>query len=72
MARPAGAHLEHDAFLYGSDEQLVTAMAPFLREGLAQGQAAWGMGLWVARRLSDALAIQSGPDGTSVRLAIGR
>jgi anti-sigma regulatory factor (Ser/Thr protein kinase) len=34
--------------------------------------AAWGMGLWVARQLSDALVIQSGPDGTSVRLAIGR
>jgi hypothetical protein len=30
------------------------------------------MGLWVARQLSDTLAIQSGPDGTTVRLAIGR
>ena len=31
-----------------------------------------GMGLWIARQLSDAIAIRSGPDGTTVRLAIGR
>jgi anti-sigma regulatory factor (Ser/Thr protein kinase) len=40
MAELAGAQLEHDAFLYGSDEQLVTAMVPFLREGLTRGDAA--------------------------------
>jgi anti-sigma regulatory factor (Ser/Thr protein kinase) len=40
MAELAGAQLEHDAFLYGSDEQLVTAMVPFLREGLTRGEAA--------------------------------
>jgi anti-sigma regulatory factor (Ser/Thr protein kinase) len=40
MAELAGAQLEHDAFLYGSDEQLVTAMVPFLREGLTGGEAA--------------------------------
>jgi anti-sigma regulatory factor (Ser/Thr protein kinase) len=34
--------------------------------------AAWGMGLWIARQLSEALAIHSGPDGTTVRLGIGR
>ena len=34
--------------------------------------AAQGMGLWVARQLSDSLAIQSGADGTTVRLGIGR
>jgi anti-sigma regulatory factor (Ser/Thr protein kinase) len=34
--------------------------------------AAQGTGLWIARQLSDPLAIQSGPDGTTVRLAIGR
>ena len=40
MAELAGAQLEHDAFLYGSDEQLVTAMVPFLQEGLTRGDAA--------------------------------
>ena len=40
MAELTGAQLEHDAFLYGSDEQLVTAMVPFLREGLTRGDAA--------------------------------
>src|SRR5512132_1030103 len=40
MAELAAAQLEHDAFLYGSDEQLVTAMVPFLREGLTRGDAA--------------------------------
>jgi anti-sigma regulatory factor (Ser/Thr protein kinase) len=34
--------------------------------------AAWGMGLWIARQLSEALAIHSGPDGTTVRLGMGR
>jgi anti-sigma regulatory factor (Ser/Thr protein kinase) len=29
-----------------------------------------GMGLWIARQLSDTLAIRCGPDGTSVRLAV--
>ena len=32
--------LEHDALLYSSDEQLVTATVPFLREGLTRGDAA--------------------------------
>lgn len=32
--------LEHDAFLYASDEEFVTALAPFLREGLARGEPA--------------------------------
>ena len=40
MAELTGAQLEHDAFLYGSDEQLVTAMVPFLQEGLTRGDAA--------------------------------
>ena len=40
MAELARAQLEHDAFLYGSDEQLVTAMVPFLQEGLTGGDAA--------------------------------
>ena len=35
-------------------------------------QAARGMGLWIARQVSDTLAIRSGPDGTTVRLGIGR
>jgi hypothetical protein len=30
------------------------------------------MGLWVARQLTDALAIRSGPNGTVVRFTIGR
>ena len=40
MAELAGAQLEHDAFLYGSDEQLVTSIVPFLQEGLTRGDAA--------------------------------
>jgi anti-sigma regulatory factor (Ser/Thr protein kinase) len=36
------------------------------------GDAAQGMGLWVARQLSDMLTVQSGPDGTTVRLAVSR
>ena len=37
------------------------------------GEEAPGMGLWVARQLSDDLTIRSGPGGgTTVRLAIGR
>jgi len=40
MAELAGAQLEHDAFLYGSDEQLVTAIVPFLQESLTRGDAA--------------------------------
>jgi anti-sigma regulatory factor (Ser/Thr protein kinase) len=35
-------------------------------------EGAPGMGLGVARQLSDDLTIRSGPDGTTVRLAIGR
>jgi anti-sigma regulatory factor (Ser/Thr protein kinase) len=38
--RRRGARLEHDVLFFGSDEQLVMATAPFLREGLAQGHAA--------------------------------
>jgi anti-sigma regulatory factor (Ser/Thr protein kinase) len=34
--------------------------------------AARGMGLWIARQLCDALAIRSGPHGTTVRLAVSR
>jgi MEDS: MEthanogen/methylotroph, DcmR Sensory domain len=34
-----GPSLKHDAFMYGSDEELVEAMVPFVREGLAQGHA---------------------------------
>jgi anti-sigma regulatory factor (Ser/Thr protein kinase) len=129
MAELAGAQLEHDAFLYGSDEQLaagaveaedlprgraeefliavgeVVANALGHGHGLAEltlwstndgvvcavhddgpgvddpfagylppgnDDAAQGMGLWIARQLSDSLAIQSGADGTTVRLGIGR
>jgi anti-sigma regulatory factor (Ser/Thr protein kinase) len=36
------------------------------------GDAARGMGLWVARQLTDALAIQSSPSGTTVRLVVLR
>jgi anti-sigma regulatory factor (Ser/Thr protein kinase) len=32
--------------------------------------ASWGMGLWVARQLCDAVVIRSGPNRTTVRLAI--
>jgi anti-sigma regulatory factor (Ser/Thr protein kinase) len=39
MTQGTDARLDHDALLYGSNEQLVTTMAPFLREGVALGHA---------------------------------
>ena len=58
-----GKSLKHDAFPYGSDEALVEAMAPFLRDGLAQGHAAVGI---VSPRNIAVLKDALGSDATRV------
>jgi anti-sigma regulatory factor (Ser/Thr protein kinase) len=56
--------------VYDQGQGLDDPLAGFLPPG--GDDAPKGIGLWVARQLSDTLAISSGPDGTVVRLTIAR
>lgn len=51
----------------------IDPLAGYLPPGRDAGEAGEGprgMGLWIARQLSDTLAVRSGPEGTAVRLGV--
>lgn len=59
--------LQHDAMFYTDDEQFADTLAPFLREGLANGEAA---AVATTRRHIDILRTALGNDATEVEFLV--